>query len=79
MKKIEEIRNEIKEKKYNIMPNQKTGTIPLYKKLKAGIIALFAKDKNQHRKSLLKAGAVLASIPAIVFIVTFAPPLLASP
>ena len=70
MKKIEKIRNEIKEKKYNIMPNQKTGTIPLYKKLKAGIIALFAKDKNQHRKSLLKAGAVLASIPAIVFSVT---------
>ena len=70
MKKTEKIRSEIKEKKYNIMPNQKTGTIPLYKKLKAGIIALFAKDKNQHRDSLLKAGAVLASIPAIVFSVT---------
>ena len=70
MKKTEEIRNEIKEKKYDIMPNQKTGTIPLYKKLKAGIIALFAKDKNQHRDSLLKAGAVLASIPAIVLSVT---------
>lgn len=70
MKKIEEIRSEIKEKKYDIMPNQKTSTIPLYKKLKAGIIALFAKDKNQHRDSFLKAGAVLASIPAIVFSVT---------
>ena len=70
MKKTEEIRNEIKEKKYDIMPNQKTGTIPLYKKLKAGIIALFAKDKNQHRDSLLKAGAILASVPAIVFSVT---------
>ena len=70
MKKTEKIRSEIKEKKYNIMPNQKTGTIPLYKKLKAGIIALFAKDKNQHMGSLLKAGAILATVPAIVFSVT---------
>lgn len=60
----------LKKKKYDIMPNQKTGTIPLYKKLKAGIIALFAKDKNQHRESLLKAGAILATVPAIVFSVT---------